>query len=108
VDAEVEFFRARPHFARLFLRSAHLVMPRPGDEDTDAPHHSSYHEAMAVHADLFRRGQAAGELRSGDPEVLSRLLGGIVSSFQAIDVAASGDRPSVETLHAVVEGAFRA
>ena len=109
VDAEVEFFRARPHFARLFLRSAHLVMPRPGDgEDTDAPHNRSFHEAMAVHADLFRRGQATGELRSGDPAVLSRLLSGIVSSFQAIDVGAGDDRPSVETLHAVVGGAFQA
>lgn len=109
VDAEVEFFRARPHFARLFLRSSHLVLPRPGEEDRDGSQMLSFNDAMSVHTDLFRRGQAAGELRAGDPAVLGRVLSGMVSAFQAVDVGASADdRPSVEVLHGIVADAFRA
>jgi TetR/AcrR family transcriptional regulator len=113
VDAEVGFFRAHPHFARLFLRSSNLVLPRPGEDDRDDPQNDRFHEAMGLHADLFRRGQRSGDLRAGDPEVLARLLSGMVTAFQAIDVdagAAAGDGTtdgaSLGTLHGIVEDAF--
>ena len=70
---------------------------------------------MGLHADLFRRGQRSGDLRTGDPEVLARLLSGMVTAFQAIDVdtgRAAGDGAadgaSLGTLHGVVEDAFGA
>ena len=115
VDVEVGFFRRHPHFARLFRRSSNLVLPAPG-KDLDSPEDESFHTAMALHADLFRRGQEAGELRSGDPEVMASLLSGLVSAYQALDpeVTDDGDRDheaaaaSLETLHRVVEDAFRA
>lgn len=112
VDVEVEFFRARPHFARLFLRSSNLVMPRPGADDLDDPQQQSFHDAMGLHADLFRRGQEAGVLGAGDPVVLGRLLSGMITAFLAMDVtsagSSSGDRDAaLATLHEVAEAAFR-
>ncbi len=117
VDAEVGFFRRHPHFARLFQRSSTLVLPRPGT-DVDVAQGDSFRTAMALHADLFRRGQEAGELCAGDPDVLGRLLSGLVSAYQALDpevVGVNGDadaaemaRTSLATLHEVVESTFRA
>jgi AcrR family transcriptional regulator len=113
IDAEVGVFRAHPHFARLFLRSSNLVMPGPGADDLDDPQQQSFHDAMGLHADLFRRGQEAGVLGAGDPAVLGRLLSGMITAFLAMDVASagssSGDRDAaLATLHEVAEAAFRA
>jgi AcrR family transcriptional regulator len=130
VDAEVGFFRGHPHFARLFRRSSDLVLPRPG-KDVDSPEDDTFHTAMALHADVFRRGQAAGQFRSGDPAVLGSLLSGLVSAYQALDpeildpeildpeildpeIMDDGAREpdaaasSLATLHRIVEDAFRA
>ena len=112
VDAEVGFFRDHPHFARLFLRSSNLVLPRPGEEDPDDPQQQSFQDAMQVHADVFRRGQRSGDLCTGDPDVLARLFGGMVTAFLAVDVAHRGSGPadpdgSLATLHAVVQDCFR-
>ena len=112
VDAEVGFFREHPHFARLFLRSSNLVLPRPGEEDPDDPQQRSFQDAMGLHAELFRQGQRSGDLCPGDPDVLARMLGGMITAFLAMDVASgvSGSAhpdASLATLHAIVEDAFR-
>lgn len=112
VDAEVGFFRGHPHFARLFLRSSTLVLPRPGEEDPDDPQQRSFQDAMGLHADVFRRGQRSGVLCTGDPDVLARLFAGMITAFLAMDVARGGSGPadpddSLATLHALVEDAFR-
>jgi len=112
VDAEVGFFREHPHFARLFLRSSTLVLPRPGEEDPDDPQQRSFQDAMHVHADVFRRGQRSGDLCTGEPDVLARLLGGMITAFLAMDVARGGSGSadsdaSAANLHAIVEDAFR-
>ena len=109
VDAEVGFFRGHPHFARLFLRSSTLVMPRPGEDHPDDPSEQSFQDAMGLHAEVFRRGQQAGELRDGEPEVLGWMLSGMITAFLAMDVQADGGGDaSLATLHAIVEGAFGA
>jgi TetR/AcrR family transcriptional regulator len=112
VDAEVGFFREHPHFARLFLRSSNLVLPRPGEEDPDDPQQRSFQDAMGLHAELFRQGQRSGDLCPGDPDVLARMLGGMTTAFLAMDVASGGSGSahpdaSLATLHALVEDAFR-
>ena len=72
----------------------------------------NYEESMRLQADLFERGQRAGEFRTGDPQVLARLFTGLISSYQALDPvvvsdAAEGEErlPLVE-LHDLVERAF--
>ncbi|HEU0171367.1 MAG TPA: TetR/AcrR family transcriptional regulator [Acidimicrobiales bacterium] len=112
VDAEVGFFREHPHFARLFLRSSNLVLPRPGEEDPDDPQQRSFQDAMGLHAELFRQGQRSGDLCPGDPDVLARMLGGMITAFLAMDVASGGSGSAhpdaaLATLHALVEDAFR-
>ena len=42
-----------------------------------------------MQADLFRRGQEAGELRAGDPVLLARMFSGLVSAFQTEELAAA-------------------
>ena len=105
VDFQVGFFRAHPHFGRLYLRDAgSLRDARVVDE--------RYEAAFALEAALVRRGQAAGRFHPGDPEVLARLFSGLVSSFQAVDPAVQSggadqaERLSLAELHAIVERTF--
>lgn len=103
VDYEVGFFRDHPHFGRLYLQSG-----LPDSPELEA----NFGRAMEIEAGLFRRGQATGVLRSGDPLVLARLLSGLVAGFQATDPAVVSDAPgarerlALEDLHAIVERAF--
>lgn len=112
VDLEVGFFRAHPHFGRLYLRTSSVLAPS-ADAATDlarllAP---NFARAMDLQADLFRRGQDAGVVRDGDPLVLSRLLSGLMASYQAVDPAVvadgePGERLPLEGLHDIVARAF--
>jgi TetR/AcrR family transcriptional regulator len=111
VDFEVGFFRAHPHFGRLFLRNSSAVL-LSADRDVDLAMVGNYDESMELQAGLFRRGQAAGVFRAGDPEVLARLFSGIMSSYQAVDPAVVSDAETVtermplEDLKALVRDAF--
>ena len=111
VDFEVGFFRARPHFGRLYLRYSTASTMSTGRE-IDAGVTINYDEAMHLQAGLFERGQAAGEFHRGDPLVFSRLFSGLISSYQAIDPAvvgeAAGDRERfpLPELHALIERTF--
>jgi AcrR family transcriptional regulator len=104
VDFEVGWFRAHPHFGRLYLRHP--------DRDMDAVIAANYREAMHLQADLIRDGQAAGAFRDGEPEALARLFSGLMSAFHALDPAVVSDERepadafSVEELHELVEAAL--
>lgn len=114
VDYEVGFFRAHPHFGRLYLRTSSASLP--GTElPSSATLRANFERAMAVQADVFARGQAAGSLRPGDPAVLGRLLSGLVAAYQSTDPAVIGDgtadageRLALADLHEIVDRAFRA
>jgi AcrR family transcriptional regulator len=111
VDFEVGFFRARPHFGRLYLRYSTATTMSTGRE-IDAGVTINYDEAMQLQAGLFERGQVAGEFHPGDPHVFSRLFSGLISSYQAVDPAvvgeAAGDRERLPLpeLHALIERTF--
>ncbi|HEX8804355.1 MAG TPA: TetR/AcrR family transcriptional regulator [Acidimicrobiales bacterium] len=113
VDFEVGFFRRHKHFGRLYLRSSSTAMPPPQIQVDDALQ-ANFQRAMEIEADVFRQGQRTGDLRDGDPLVLARLLSGLVATFQLLDPAVVSDdagapeRLSLDTLHEIVEGAFRA
>ena len=74
----------------------------------------NFDEAMSLQAKLFARGQRAGDLRRGDPDVLSRLFSGLVAAYQEMDPAVSSDDPSaperlpLADLHDLVSRAFSA
>ena len=73
---------------------------------------ANYLKAMKSQADLFARGQEAGEMRDGDPVVLARLFTGLIFAYQSLDPAvvsddATGERLSLTALHEIVDGAFR-
>ena len=108
-DFQVAFFREHAAFARLFLRTAGPVIgPLGASEGTVA---GNYTEAMALQADLFRTGTAAGELRDGDPEVLASMFSGMVAAYQAsdpgvADTEGSAHRMPLDELHAILDAAF--
>jgi TetR/AcrR family transcriptional regulator len=113
VDVQVLFFREYPRFGRLYLRYANastMWVERSIDPDLTA----SYREWQRLLADVFARGQAAGEIRAGDPTVLTRLFDGIVASYQASDPAVLSTDPDpgeafpLADLHDLIEMAFRA
>jgi TetR/AcrR family transcriptional regulator len=111
VDFEVGFFRQHPRFGRLYLRYSSATM-LSADREIDLVMQDRYQEAMALQAHLFARGQAAGVLRDGDPEVLARLFSGVISAYQALDPAVVSDDPGaperlgLDGLHALVADAF--
>lgn len=110
-DYQVEFFRSHASFGRLFLRATgttNLLL----DLDPDDAVSRRFAAAMALEADLFARGQRAGELRAGDPAVLAHLFSGIVAAYQACDpvvtdgAPAGTERLALADLHAMLDGAF--
>jgi len=112
VDYEVTFFRRHRHFGRLYLRS--FTTTRPTVEMPDSSTLAdNLHTAMELQAHVFVRGQASGELRAGDPQVLARLFSGIVGAYQSLDPAVMDDdaepveRLPLTDLHDMVERAFR-
>jgi len=110
-EYQVGFFHAHTHFARVYLRYSSIAVLAARNDRVDVEVQQRYDEAMRQQADLFRRGQASGRFRSGDPNALSRLFSGLVSAYQAIDAAAANDdgdtkRLALEEFHAVVDGAF--
>jgi len=111
VDYEVGFFRAHPHFGRLFLRSASTVVPIPDIIESNELG-GNFEVAMQTQAGVLRAGQKSGVFRVGDPVVLARMFSGLVSSFQSLDPAVVSDdgaseRMSIDELHAIIDGAFR-
>ena len=111
VDFEVGFFRSHPHFGRLYLRYSSATF-LSSDREIDTVMKERYEEAMQLQASLFRRGQRAGRLRKGDPEVLARLFSGLISAYQALDPAVVSDDPSpkerlpLRALHEMVDRTF--
>src|SRR3954466_5094503 len=111
VDFEIGFFRSRPHFGRLYLRYSSATS-LSSDREIDIVMRERYEVAMQLQAALFRRGQRAGVLRKGDPEVLARLFSGLISAYQALDPAVISDEPSpkerlpLRELHDIMDCAF--
>ncbi|MCD9624102.1 TetR/AcrR family transcriptional regulator [Rhabdothermincola salaria] len=110
VDFEVGFFRAHPHFGRLYLRSAGTTVLSP--EIPRSPELSgNLQRVISLQADVMARGQRERSIRPGDPWAMARVLSGLVQAFQGIDPevvgGSSAGRMSLDELHAIVDGAFR-
>lgn len=102
VDFEIGFFREHSRFGRLFLQFSSAVQPST-DRMFDTVMTANYHESMTLQAELFERGQQAGQIVDGDPWVLSRLFSGLMSSFQALDPRVMSDDPDVPERMTVAE-----
>ncbi len=105
---QVGFFRRYPHWGRLVLRGGAIASPLATPAD-DPQIQENFATAQRAQADLFRRGQRAGELRQGSPAVLARMFSGLVSAFQAAELAdGPAECPPLEDLLAVIKAAFAA
>jgi AcrR family transcriptional regulator len=82
VTFQVQFFRDHPHFGRLYLFHSGHVFSTDAMPPFDPAIVANFEEAMDLQSALFDRGQRAGELRAGDPGVLSRLFSGLVAAYQ--------------------------
>src|SRR6478609_5169879 len=94
-DLEVGYFRTHARFGRLFLRYSSATM-MAADRQVDEAIAVNYDESMRLQAGVFARGQRAGEICDGDPQVLARLFSGIVSAYQALDPQVISDAPAGE------------
>jgi TetR/AcrR family transcriptional regulator len=105
---QVGFFRRHQNLARLVLRGGAIASPLAAPADNPQIE-ENFATAQRAQADLFRRGQEAGELRQGSPAVLARMFSGLVSAFQAAELAAEPVAPlRLEDLLEVIEAAFAA
>ena len=105
---QVGFFRRFPQFGRLVLRGGSIAPPL-SDPHGDDQIRENFRTAQRMQADLFERGQRTGELRAGDPLLLARMFSGLVSAFQAAELAldeARTERLPLQKLHEVLEAAF--
>jgi AcrR family transcriptional regulator len=114
VTFQVQFFRDRPNFGRLYLFHSGHVSGSDAVAPFDPAIVANFDEAMRLQSSLFARGQETRELRAGDPEVLSRLFSGLVAAYQETDPSVVSDDPDaverlpLDDLHDLVDRAFRA
>jgi TetR/AcrR family transcriptional regulator len=112
VEFEVGFYRRHPQFGRLYFRHASPTMLLSPERLADDALRDRYDASMRLQAELFERGQAAGQFREGDCEVMAHLLSGIISAYQSLDPPVvsgePGERLALETLQEIVIGAFGA
>jgi TetR/AcrR family transcriptional regulator len=104
-DWQVDFFRRHPHFGRLVLRGG-AIAPPLAEPSGDPEIQQNFHEAQRMQAEVFRRGQQAGELRAGPPLVMARMFSGLVSAYQAAELAESEEQMSAADFRALLESAF--
>lgn len=114
-DAQLDYFRERPDFYRLFERELggatwtfRTSLNEAGFE--------RYREVMSFEAGIFREGVEAGELRAEDPEIMAALFSGIMQAYIAqwvfgLDTrgrTAVEEAYPVEALHDLIDRAFAA
>jgi AcrR family transcriptional regulator len=107
VDVIVAFHRRYPEFGRLSARLYSSGSDAPAEYDLVA---ANYQEAMDLYAEVIVRGQVAGRLRPGDPQVLARLLSSMVTTFHLVDpeLAVEGPTLAQEEFRQIVAQAFAA
>ncbi|MCK9926313.1 TetR/AcrR family transcriptional regulator [Frankia sp. Mgl5] len=91
--AEVEFYRTYADFGRLIGRlfsDGCPVMPQLGD---DIAH--GYAAAMQLEAELIRRGQRDGTIRSGNADWLARLLAAMVGAYRGAEATRADGEPGL-------------
>jgi AcrR family transcriptional regulator len=111
VTFQVEWFRAHPHFARLYLRASSPSRLLPGGAEGGGI--DTFTDVMALERSLFARGQADGSIRAVEPDALIAVLGGMVTAFLSVDPvvhggAAAEARIPVAALTDMVVAALRA
>lgn len=114
-DVQLEYFRERPDFYRLFERELggatwtfRASMNEVGFE--------RYREVMGFEAALFAAGVAAGDFRDDDPAMMAALFSGMVQAYIAQWVFGLDDRGRsaiehaypVARLHDLIDRAFAA
>lgn len=105
---QVGFFRRYPQWARLVLRGGAIAasLATPAE---DAQIQQNFAAAQRAQADLFRRGQQAGDLRPGSAAAFALMFSGLVSAFQVAELDADPvARLRLEDLLEVIEAAFAA
>jgi TetR/AcrR family transcriptional regulator len=110
-DFQIQFFREHRNFARIWLRSSMVSLETIGSALRD-PNATDAWEPLRLQRELFVRGQAFGEIRAGDPNVLAMLFTGLVYAYQSTDALVLEDREQPERLplaifHQVLDGAFK-
>lgn len=109
-EFEVRFFRDRPAFARLYLRSSASLVPT-GAEATPTAVIENAGYALELQSRVIAKGQAQGRIRAGDPEALGRLFTSMVQAFQVMDVELDADSKhylALDDFIAMVRAAFGA
>ena len=110
VDFEVNFFRARPSFSNLYLRSTGSLVPM-SNEVTSEKVFENADRALRIQAEVIAQGQKEGVVRSGDPAALSRLLSAMVQAFQNVDNVSADPLQasfSLDEFQLIVSSAFSA
>lgn len=109
-EFEIAFFRDRPAFSRLYIRSTGSVLPVAG-EAAPTLVEGNASRALDLEARVIALGQSQGRIRPGDSAALARMFTAMVQAFQAMDPAVveeSTHSLSIEGFVALVRAAFAA
>jgi TetR/AcrR family transcriptional regulator len=115
VETQLDYFRERPDFYRLFQRElggATWTFRASLNERG----YERYRAVMDFEATIFAEGVSSGAFRDDDPEVLAALFSGLMAAYIAQWVYALDDggvssveaRYPLELLHALIDRAFLA
>ena len=109
IDVAVDYFEAHPEFSQIVhqLRGGVSAGPALGDPGDFS---GLIDRATSLVADLVRSGQAAGEIRGGDPRAIAHLYEVIVHEhviLAAADDPHAANLTRSEVLHDFVDGALR-
>jgi AcrR family transcriptional regulator len=110
VNFEVSFFRSRPSFSSLYLRTTATLVPTTNEASSEKVVENA-ERVLKMQAEVIQRGQAEGLVRSGDPAALSRLLSAMVQAFQAVDPENADQKSnslSLDEFQHMVRAAFSA
>jgi AcrR family transcriptional regulator len=108
IDVTVDYFEARPDFARIVrhLRGGVAAGPALGGLGSGSP---LFDRATGLLTDLVSTGQATGQVRAGNPRAIAHLYEvliheHVVLTAASIPTAATLSRPE---LHDFIDGALR-
>jgi AcrR family transcriptional regulator len=104
VDAAAAYFSTQKQFSALVRQvqgGAAILGPVLAAFADDV--YGRYGHAMAMMADLVRKGQQSGEIRAGDPSALAHLASVLTNEYVLADLPLTP-----EEFHAVFDGALRA
>ena len=110
-DVALDFYGRHPHFASLIAQTHSSILRAPlaeWEQNLDDRVRRLFQGAMDNEARVISDGQREGQIRSGDPYALAHIFSVTVNTYLSVGAEARDGGLTVEQLHDIIDGTFRA